>query len=233
MPRAAVAPVIGGLIIGTAGSIIAQTLWVIPPAYSAAGVVAFAIAGGALIAIRRRARNVRAVGVYSVATDANDKSHTPQICSAVHTAFDFFGICAFRTALDPGFRQLLENSRHKENVQFRFLLLDPASPDLPKRATEEREDPVSLRHEVEATLTRLGQYQRTFNVHIEVRLYDRLPIWRMVFIDEKTLYLNQFLTGKKGTDSPQIRIEKGSDDSLYLSFRRTFEYEWEKAKVYI
>lgn len=152
------------------------------------------------------------------------------LAKAVHEAsrtVDFAGILAKRSVNDDEFKAVLA-SRARTGLKLRFLMVDPQSDAFRRRAAEEGESAKSWALELDGTIERLSQYQRDFGLSIRVRYTTEYPIWRMIVVDKERVWVNAFLPGKRGTESPQHHYADKAGD-LACGFSRYFDSVWSRA----
>ncbi|GAA1164999.1 DUF5919 domain-containing protein [Nocardioides aquiterrae] len=148
--------------------------------------------------------------------------------SGAEHSIDFWGVSANRTGRSVASRDaMLRVGRN--GGQIRFLLLNPDSPHLARRAADEGEDPEPWRTEIRGTVTRLKAHAHQHGYSLEVRYFDAYPVWRMVTIDRDRMTLNWFLPGRPGHHSPTIMLSGKPDLGVFKAFKREFEERWNEA----
>lgn len=105
-------------------------------------------------------------------------------------------------------------------VTLRVLLAAPDSEAAAKRAVEIGESPESFVSGIRLSIARVRELADT--VDLQVYLYDTLPIWRLVGLDD-TLYASTFAEQWEGHESPTYKVVNTTGGALYRGFRRTFE----------
>jgi len=150
------------------------------------------------------------------------------IAQSVTSEFLFWGISAKTIIHSDDFRQILVmKSRGKR--RFRFLILDPESEHVIKRAAEEGDTPHGWQREIEANIDRLQQLRTQHGLNIEVRLYDAAPVFRLIFIDSNMMYLGWYPMESQGVHSPLLVVTNGAN-SIYGPVRTLFEETWLTSK---
>lgn len=144
-------------------------------------------------------------------------------------SFYFFGISAKRTTSTPELQQKLIELGRKDG-DIRFLLFNPNGPNLKRKAQDEGDNWQSWEKEISATIERLKSIAKSNNIKIQIRLYDQFPVWRQVIIDRKKIYLNYFLSGKQGPQSPLLEITS-REDSLFWPYYLEFREIWDNHSV--
>lgn len=138
----------------------------------------------------------------------------------------FWGVSGNRTVRDAAVRDAIVRIGHaRGSVQ--FLLLDPNSKWVEKRAALEKQPGESVRADIRSTIGRLQSLAVNENINIEIRLYDEPPVWRILATDGHW-YVHYFLPGKQGPASPQLKVAQ-SDIGLAHPLREAFSMCWERA----
>jgi hypothetical protein len=152
-----------------------------------------------------------------------------QYLNEVENSFYFWGISAKRTTSTPELQQkLIEIGR--KNGDIRFLLFNPKGPELKCKAEDEGDDWRSWEKEISATIQRLKSIAKNNGIDIKIRVFDEFPVWRMTILDCKRIYLQYFLSGKQGPQSPLFVID-GKLDSLFWPFFLEFKKVWENRSM--
>jgi len=188
----------------------------------AAVVVSFVL--GQRLSPYSRSAQIR-VGITAIASDAYSKVTSDEAAEVADNSLYFLGISAKRTISSPGFRSLLERVP-RESIRLRFLLLDPDSPNLDRKAKDEGDSPEAWRRDISATLSRLRELQEKHSKLIEVRVYSEFPVWRLTIIDEKRAIVHFFPSQKQGPESPQLDLLKGEGSYFEPLFKEFCEI-WE------
>lgn len=102
----------------------------------------------------------------------------------------------------------------------RALLLDPESQAAYRRAKEIGESFDSFAGGVELALARLRELAEHTEATVEVYLYDLLPTWRVIALDD-TLFVSAFGEVTEGHTSPMYKISPAvSGGALHRGLRR-------------
>jgi hypothetical protein len=101
----------------------------------------------------------------------------------------------------------------------RVLLIDPASPSARLRADEMGEPVAALANGIQVCLDSLRRL--TIDAEFSVYLYDELPVWRLIRIDD-VLYVSAFAGARGGPEGPVYKLGGGSDGTLVAGFTRAF-----------
>lgn len=174
----------------------------------------------------RRSSITGLAGVLRITTEPSDKLSLAETLPHLNSQFAFWGISAKRTIASAAFRLWLQ-SLSQTQQRAKFLILDPDSPNLQRKASDEGDSAEAWRREIAATITRINDMARQYPGLIEVRTYTEFPIWRVIFVDEQLAIVNYFPSGKQGPESPQIVLHRKGDsffEPLYKEFCEMWEY---------
>lgn len=116
----------------------------------------------------------------------------------------------------------------------RFLLSTPENADLEEIARKGGVDRDAYRSRVRESLRVIANLRNDRSKNIEVRFYDKIPAFRLMFIDDEICLMSHYVLGKgDGSQLPQLHIirKSGSQDveSLYYGFHEYFENIWERS----
>jgi transcriptional regulator with XRE-family HTH domain len=113
--------------------------------------------------------------------------------------------------------------RRKEALRVRVLLLDPDCEAATLRAAEIRESAAAFGAGIRLAVARLEEFAETAaNLDLELRLYDRLPVWRIIRID-RLAWVSCFDARWEGHESTVYEIPQTPGGSLWAGYRRQFE----------
>ena len=114
--------------------------------------------------------------------------------------------------------------------KYRFLLLNPKSPYLEQHTRREGRSASVVAGVIRNSIDELKDFQSRNNLTIEIRLYDDLPVFRILIIDKKLCYVS-FYGNLQGIDTPQMVFKKvtGEDVSFYSPFESLYELYWGKS----
>jgi len=108
-------------------------------------------------------------------------------------------------------------------LRTRVLLLDPDCAAASHRADEIGESSASFASGIKLTLARLEELAAAADgLSVEVRLYDRLPIWRIIRVDD-TLWVSTFHADWEGHESTIYEVPESPRGALWAGYRRTYE----------
>jgi transcriptional regulator with XRE-family HTH domain len=104
--------------------------------------------------------------------------------------------------------------------EVRALLLDPDGAAAERRAAEIGESLDSFTSGVRLSVARLTELAEHTDVTVEVYLYDLLPTWRVIVLDE-TMFVSAFGADSEGHTSPMYKITSSAHvGALHRGFRR-------------
>jgi transcriptional regulator with XRE-family HTH domain len=110
-----------------------------------------------------------------------------------------------------------------EPLKARILLLDPNCPAAATRAAEICESVPAFAAGIRLSVARLAECAETgANVDLEVYLYDRLPVWRIIRLDS-LMWVSCFDSQWEGHESTVYEIPQTPAGSLWAGYRRQFE----------
>ncbi len=226
--------VVRGIAIGAAGSFAAAALLdglsLLPPAWSVAAGLLVLVTVEFWLLWRERGHRPdltgAEIGLMKVNRGPNTAVET--VVAPADRSFEFWGISGKRTVSNPRVQEaIIRIARNGGDV--RFLLLSPASPNMQVRAEHERESADAWINDIKATHSRLKQLAGREQITIQVEFFDRYPIWRMYILDRRSIYLNWFLPGKQGPESPEVLLESVAD-GISWPLLREFDECWKEAK---
>lgn len=128
-----------------------------------------------------------------------------------------------RDALMPG-----TSLRHA-----RILLLDPRCEAARRRADEIRESADSFAAGIDLAVARLSDaVHGQSDCRLEVRLYTRLPIWRMIRLDD-VMFVSAFDSAWEGHESVVYEIPRTDRGAFWAGHRRGFDELWSEARCVV
>jgi hypothetical protein len=115
----------------------------------------------------------------------------------------------------------------------RMLLLHPDCDVCLDTSKKQMEDASALPRRITASLLELEKMRPRFP-HLEIKLYEHAPFFRLTFIDRKTAIVGHYQKyWKDSIQSPLLVLEdkqRGNDWSFYVAFIRYFKAEWEQGR---
>ncbi len=175
----------------------------------------------------RQAIQIKAIGVKQISLSR--VSNTKDVLEQASLRFDFWGESGNRTVKSEKFEPMLKRISERSG-SVRFLLLDPESEAVSRRALDECETPQSHRSDINATIERLQNFRKSGYSMIEIRLYSDYPKWRIAIVDSSRMHVNYFTKGRRANESPEIILIDGVD-SMLQAFRKSFDDIWETSKT--
>ncbi|MCU1268865.1 MAG: hypothetical protein JWN74_159 [Acidobacteriaceae bacterium] len=200
-------------------------------AFLCASILSFGIAGTFVWKELDQFWSIGLIGADRQISTGIDFKRSLNLCS---NSLDFLGIGAGKLTREmPSFESALQRC-HRSHTPIRFLLSRPNNPELQSIARQAGRDPEEYQRTVRQSLRVIAQQRNDRARNIEVRFYDRLPLFRLMFIDGWFCLASHYVFGEgEGSQWPQLhvrRIESQRDvSSLYEPFRRYFEELWNKA----
>jgi len=141
-------------------------------------------------------RKPKIVGIIDSARTFAAGPSIIEIVQSVSTEFIFWGISAKSMLSNDEFREIMLK-KSKGNCVFKFLLLNPQSQFVAKKALEEGDTATGWKNEIEANLFRLKQLRDEHHLNIEVRIYDQFPIFRVIFSNSNLMYFGWCINRSK------------------------------------
>jgi hypothetical protein len=114
-------------------------------------------------------------------------------------------------------------------MRVRVLLLDPDCPVAARRAVEIGESVDAFTAGIRLSLARIAELATAHGVDLEVRLHTRLPVWRLIRLDD-VLYVSAFDAAWEGHESTVYEIPHAPRGAFWAGFRRLFDDVWDNAK---
>lgn len=152
----------------------------------------------------------------------------------VSSSLDFLGIGASKlTEKREAFEQAI-NRCDRPGRSIRFLLSSPHNSALREIARKAGVDQSAYQVKVRESLRVIAMLKNARSKNIEVRFYEEIPAFRLMFIDDELCLTSYYILGKgDGSQLPQLQIiRKGTSqdtDSLYYGFHEYFDNIWEKS----
>lgn len=177
----------------------------------------------------------RRLGLKSAEKSLRESNFDPQSCiSKSSNELDFMGILGTKWVSDPETRNQFISFLDKveaDDGQVRFLLADPDSEGY-DHLSDMRQESLSNDADHYYRYKSLSEEYDCF----EVRLYDRIPTFRMVFLDNRELVISRYRYRQRTEETnrawkviPHLVIDPEQDWSLEAPFRYTFEHIWSES----
>jgi hypothetical protein len=157
-----------------------------------------------------------------------------QMC---RNSLSFMGVGARKlTECTKEFEQAMQRC-NRPNRPIRFLLCRLDSEILVKAARGANKDPGAYVDLVKESLRVIANLRRARQWNIEVRFYESLPLFRLMFIDDWLCLASHYVFGEgDGSEWPQLHIRRSQIerdvDSLYHPFQQHFDQLWEKSQIW-
>jgi hypothetical protein len=159
-------------------------------------------------------------------------SRALRLCS---NSMDFLGIGASKLSDKAGeFRDAIDRCNRPDRP-IRFLLSSPENESLKSIAKSAGQDPAAYQRRVSNSLRVIADLRTSRAKHIQVRFYNQIPAFRLMFINDEICLASHYVLGKgDGSQLPQLHIVKtsGSQDvnSLFYGFVAYFETIWRESE---
>ena len=112
----------------------------------------------------------------------------------------------------------------------KFLLLNPNSSECKKLSIAQNLDENHVSNLIFKTLNELANYQKKY-INIEVELYSFMPIFRIVIIDYRTIYLGFYKSELGREGSFQLILRPAEEQSLFKPINEYFFTIWNSQDI--
>ncbi len=175
------------------------------------------------------------IGLVGVDIKIRDGINYNKALGMVSSSLDFLGIGAAKLTGEAKPFEEAVNRCDRSGHPIRFLLSRPESADLEEIARKANVDRDAYKRQVRESLRKIAAFKNSRAKNIEVRFYEEIPAFRLMFIDDEICLASHYILGKgDGSQLPQLQvIRKGSSqdiNSLYYGFHEYFENIWAKSK---
>lgn len=150
-------------------------------------------------------------------------------------SLDFLGVGAAKlVACREDFEKAVRRCQRQDRP-VRFLLSAPDNAELDNVARRARRGPAEYQQTVRSALEVLARLKVEHALNIEVRLYQELPLFRLMFIDDTLCLASHYVFSEgDGSQLAQLHLRRfvgqaRDVDSVYYPFRLYFESLWKKA----
>jgi hypothetical protein len=150
-------------------------------------------------------------------------------------SLDFLGIGAAKLVEhQKEFKDAIDRCNRSDRP-VRLLLIQPNAPGLERIAKMAGRDPQAYRQTVTDSLRLISRLRNEDERNIQVRLYEDLPAFRLMFINDSICLMSYYVLGKgNGSNLPQlhvIKIEHARDvESMYYGFSAYFGKIWDNSQ---
>ncbi len=172
------------------------------------------------------------VGIYGADKKIKEGIDYKTSLSLIKNEFIFLGIGASKlTDQKQEFEQAIQNCMQDRPV--RLLLCKPTSEMLIDAANRFGKPVEEYNERVITSLRYISNLKSKYK-NIQVRFYEKIPIFRMMFVDNSICLLSYNVTGEgDGSQLPQIHVvnktRERAINSLYYSLMRYFKDLWEES----
>lgn len=173
------------------------------------------------------------LGIVGIGATAGTDRYTDALAMCSNS-LDFLGIGARKlTDKQPAFEDAIDRC-HRQNRPIRLLLCAPDNAELIAFAKQARQPSEEYQERVRASLRVIRQLRLDRARNIEVRFYEHLPVFRLMFVDEELCLASHYVFGEgDGSQLPDIYIRRRTGkrdvDSIYYGFQQYFEQLWKRA----
>lgn len=148
-------------------------------------------------------------------------------------SLDFLGIGASKLSSETEFEAALLRCQRTDRP-VRLLLCRPDNAKLLRMAQNAGRDPSDYQKRVSVSLRLIADMRSSRSWNIDVRFYQDIPTFRLMFINDEICLASHYVLGKgSGSELPQLQLVKRSAsrdvDSLYYAFDSYFERLWSEA----
>lgn len=175
------------------------------------------------------------LGIVGVGTDGTPRARYERALALCRDSLEFLGIGAGKlTAAGDAFTAAIDRC-HRENRPIRFLLSSPRNSRLITIARQANRPKTEYQEAVRSSLRVLKHLKEQRGKNIEVRLYDDLPVFRLMFVNGELCLASHYVMGEgDGSQLPDVYLRRQAGDrdvnSIYHGFRLYFDQLWERAE---
>jgi hypothetical protein len=200
-------------------------------AFLFASILSFAIAAAFIWRELNQFWAIGLIGADEQIAKGIDFRHSLNMCS---NSIWFLGIGANKLTRETEPFEGAMQRCHRSHTPIRFLLCNPNNPELQSIAKQAGRDPEEYQRTVKESLRVIAKQKHERSRNVEVRFYDQLPLFRLMFIDGWFCLASHYVFGEgDGSQWPQLHVRKIESQrdvgSLYEPFRRYYEELWAKA----
>jgi len=186
------------------------------------------ITGGAKIVSFATSHTGKASNIGILRVSLTKKSPTDSLVGDIGNSFIFWGITGHRTTGNPRIQEAIVHAA-RTGGEVKFLLMDPDGDCLDRRAKLEGRSGSAWASEIHEAVERLYSLLEPYGIEPEVKFLDEMPVWRLAVADRQLALVNFFLPGRRGTDSPQLKLCM-KDGGLLHVLLKEFEYAWARGR---
>lgn len=178
--------------------------------------------------------NLKEIGIVNATSQLAETKYEPAQCmKQVRKRLFFMGLLGSKWVTPANVRSdfvLFLKRVQALNGEVRFMLIDPKS--------QYFKDLMNLRGGAlsDDSLKYFLQLSKEYSC-LQVRLYNQMPCFRLIFIDDKILAIScykiekeGYVQSKFGWSAPHLVIDSNSPWSLYISFELYYGQIWDSAK---
>ena len=145
----------------------------------------------------------------------------------------FIGLAASKLTTNTEFENALSRCSHGE---IKLLLLKPTDQLLVDAAKKANVSDTKYKSKSIESLRKIREINKNRAISIQVRFYDELPVFRLMFIDSYLCLMSYYVLGEgDGSQLPQLQLvndpKKGRKvDYLYFAFEQHFNQIWKRSE---
>jgi hypothetical protein len=151
-------------------------------------------------------------------------------------SLEFIGIGASKLINERDVFRAAIKRCHREGRPIRFLLCPPDSSYLLNAARRYTRPASEYQETVKQSLNELRFLKEELSQNIEVRFYESLPLFRLMFINDSICLASHYILGEgQGSNMPQLHVWKKppgrrDNESLYYPLRKYYEEIWREGE---
>ncbi|MEW6672994.1 MAG: hypothetical protein AB1427_14915 [Thermodesulfobacteriota bacterium] len=174
--------------------------------------------------------NAQFVGINHIDKRVSEGLSYNKALTKCRNRIRFLGLGASKLTSDPEFEQALLRCTHEGPIK--FILLKPSDSLLVEAAKRAKKDHEEYTKIVRSSLRKLRDLKINRMINLEVRFYNELPIFRLMFIDDSVCLVSYYVLGEgDGSQLPQIHfvrnpVGKRTIESFYYAFDNHFNRIW-------
>lgn len=211
---------IASAVIGATVNIISKNLY-----YTIGSVIAIFFFALFLFQYISHYKEKKSIGAERIFSSFGQAPSILELIKEARKEFCFLGISA-RSFFESEEIEDILKKKTREGCKFKFLLLNPNSQNLARKAKDENDSPTAWKNDIEAGIKRLETLRREIGPDkFDFRTYSIFPIWRGIFIDDIDAYISYYPHGHRGKYSPIIHF-RNIDKSFFNPFKDYFIELW-------
>jgi hypothetical protein len=153
-------------------------------------------------------------------------------------SLEFLGIGASKLVNErDAFRKAIDRC-HRPDRPIRFLLCPPDHEGLIQSARQAGRPDTEYQEKVKGSLRELRDLKTRQAKNIEVRFYENLPLFRLIFVNDTFCLASHYILGEgEGSQLSQLHVWRNPPgrrdiESFYTPLRRYYDQLWDKARIW-